>query len=138
MWKPQSKEALIREMKIREWRSKACRQFLRSVAFLISILARCAHRFWSWFVAKSSATAKEVERKALASKRHDLLLQLGEKAYQLYQSGAISVESLKPLCREIEELDGSLNDRAAEENERLVGHQAVRTDSEIVGGVRYG
>ncbi|MCS7224642.1 MAG: hypothetical protein NZ959_08830 [Armatimonadetes bacterium] len=123
MWRPQSKEALIREMRIREWRSKAWQQSVRAVGVALRVAFSALCRAWSWLVGRSSVTAREVEMRALVSKRHDLILRLGEVVYQLHRQGATDSDQIKTLCQAIEDLDRTLDEkesvsRTASESEK--------------------
>lgn len=108
MWRPQTKEAVLREVRIREWRARlwhkvktAARRVLKSVA-ATCVAVVCQLRAWS------AATAHEVELNRRLSQRYDKLLRLGEQAYALYRSGNRSFEVLVPLCEEIARLEGAL------------------------------
>jgi hypothetical protein len=109
MWQAQTKEAILREVRIRQWRAQVTQKVkVALIAFGTWLVARlkdavCWLRLWS------ATTAKEIEVSRRLSQRYDKLLQIGERAYALYRSGNWSWEALLPLCKELEGMDKELD-----------------------------
>lgn len=108
MWRPQTKEAVLREVRIREWRARLWHGAKAAVKAALKGVAVAGVTVVHWLRAWSAATAYEVELNRRMSQRYDKLLQLGEQAYALYRSGNRSFEALVPLCEEIARLDSTL------------------------------
>ncbi len=108
MWRPQDKEAVLREVHLREWRARVGRKTLAFFRWLGSALAKGFVAMFVWLKNLSAKTAHEVEVSRLLSQRYDKLLELGEVAYSLFKSGNLSWAALAPLCEEIERIDRQL------------------------------
>lgn len=108
MWRPQTKEAVLREVRIREWRVRVWKRTKIVFAWCFRQLIKGTAIALRWLMAKSSATASEVELNRLLSQRYDKLMRLGERAYGLYQTGNFSWQALEPFFSEIAEIDKQL------------------------------
>ncbi len=108
MWRPQDKEAVLREVHLREWRARVGRRTLAFFRWLGSALVKGFVAMLVGLKNLSAKTAHDVEVSRLLSQRYDKLLQLGEIAYSLFRSGNLSWTALAPLCEEIERIDRQL------------------------------
>ncbi|MFA0757482.1 MAG: hypothetical protein PVTTEEND_001102 [Candidatus Fervidibacter sp.] len=109
MWQAQTKEAILREVRIRQWRAQVSQKVkVALIAFGTWLVARLKGAV-GWLRLWSATTAKEIEVSRRLSQRHDKLLQIGERAYTLYRSGNLSWEALLPLCKELEGMDKELD-----------------------------
>ena len=108
MWRPQDKEAVLREVHLREWRARVGRKTVAFFRRSLGALAKHTVAALLWLKEQAAKTAQEVETSQLLSQRYDKLLHLGEVAYNLFRAGHLSWEALEPLCREIEGIDQRL------------------------------
>lgn len=108
MWQPKTKEAVLREVRIRQWRAQVGQKVKATLVALGAWLTARLKDALCWLRCWSAATAKEIEVSRRLSQRHDKLLQIGERAYALYRSGNFSWEALLPLCEELEGMDKEL------------------------------
>ncbi len=108
MWRPQTKEAVLREVRIREWRTRVWQQTKATLIWCWQNLRKGTAMASRWLKERTAVTAHEIELSQLLSQRHDKLLQLGERAYALYRTGSVSWQALEPLCEEIAQLDERL------------------------------
>jgi hypothetical protein len=109
MWKAQTKEAVLREIKIREWRKQVGRTFVRTLIWLLVNIAESIAVTLGWLKWQSAKVAHDIELNRLLSQRHDKLLRLGETVYAMYRSGEVSLEVIEPLCQDIEQIDRRLD-----------------------------
>ncbi len=109
MWKAQTKEAVLREIKIREWRKQVGRTFVKALSWLLVSIAKSVVATSGWLKWQSAKIAHDIELNRLLSQRHDKLLRLGETVYALYRSGEVSWEVFEPLCQDIEQIDRQLD-----------------------------
>lgn len=109
MWKPQTKEAVLREIKIREWRKRTGKAIMAALSCLVVSAARGLNWLVNRLKWQSSKLAFEIETGRLISQRYDKLLQLGETVYAMYRSGQTSWRDIEPLCREIEQIEEKLD-----------------------------
>jgi len=109
MWKAQTKEAVLREIKIREWRKQVGRTFVRTLSWLLVSIAKSVIATLGWLKWHSAKIAHDIELNRLLSQRHDKLLRLGETVYAMYRSGEISWDAIEPFCQEIEQIDRQLD-----------------------------
>ena len=105
MWKAQTKEAVLREIKIREWRKQVGRTFVRTLSWLLTSIVKSLVAILGWLKWQSAKIAHDIELNRLLSQRHDKLLRLGETVYAMYRSGGISWDVVEPLCQDIEQID---------------------------------
>jgi len=105
MWKAQTKEAVLREIKIREWRKQVGRTFVRTLSWLLMNIAKSIAVTLGWLKWESAKIAHDIELNRLLSQRHDKLLRLGETVYAMYRTGEVSWEVIEPLCQDIEQID---------------------------------
>ncbi len=108
MWRPQTKEAVLREVRIREWRRRIGDVLWASLQWLLVTILTGIATLARWLWWHSAKTAHEVEVNRLFSQRYDKLLRLGETVYALYRTGRLSWEVVEPLCQEIADLDQTL------------------------------
>lgn len=108
MWRPQTKEAVLREVRIREWRSQVARKFVRFLNRIGQVLVQGTLAILGWLRWQAGKTAQEVEVSQLLSQKYDKLLQLGELTYAMFCSGNRSWTALEPLCEEIANVDRKL------------------------------
>ena len=109
MWKAQTKEAVLREIKIREWRKQVGRTFVRTLSWLLTSIVKSLVAILGWLKWQSAKIAHDIELNRLLSQRHDKLLRLGETVYAMYRSGGISWDAVEPLCQDIEQIDRRLD-----------------------------
>ncbi|MEJ7612741.1 MAG: hypothetical protein SQA66_03800 [Candidatus Fervidibacter sacchari] len=109
MWKAQTKEAVLREIKIREWRKQVGRTFVRTLGWLLTSIVKSLVAILGWLKWQSAKIAHDIELNRLLSQRHDKLLRLGETVYAMYRSGGISWDAVEPLCQDIEQIDRRLD-----------------------------
>ncbi len=105
MWKAQTKEAVLREIKIREWRKQVGRTFVRTLSWLLTSIVKSLVAILGWMKWQSAKIAHDIELNRLLSQRHDKLLRLGETVYAMYRSGGVSWDIVEPLCQDIEQID---------------------------------
>ncbi len=105
MWKAQTKEAVLREIKIREWRKQVGRTFVRTLSWLLTSIVKSLVAILGWMKWQSAKIAHDIELNRLLSQRHDKLLRLGETVYAMYRSGGVSWDVVEPLCQDIEQID---------------------------------
>jgi len=105
MWKAQTKEAVLREIKIREWRKQAGRTLVKTLSWLLTSIVKSIVAVWGWLRQQSAKIAHDIELNRLLSQRHDKLLRLGETVYAMYRSGEVSWDAVEPLCQDIEQID---------------------------------
>ncbi len=105
MWKAQTKEAVLREIKIREWRKQVGRTFVRTLSWLLTSIVKSLVAISGWMKWQSAKIAHDIELNRLLSQRHDKLLRLGETVYAMYRSGGVSWDVVEPLCQDIEQID---------------------------------
>lgn len=105
MWKAQTKEAILREIKIREWRRRMEKRIVSALSWLLVNVARAVVMSLEWLKVQSTKIAHDIEMNRLLSQRHDKLFRLGETIYAMYRSGEISWETIEPICQEIEAID---------------------------------
>lgn len=110
MWKPQTKEAVLREVRIREWRKRVGRTTATTLKWLFITFLRGVAVTLEWLKWQSAKAAHDIEGNRLLSQRYDKLLRLGETVYAMYRSGEISQEVLESLCQEIEKIDRQLEE----------------------------
>lgn len=110
MWKPQTKEAVLREVRIREWRKRVGRTLAATLKWLVATSLRGIAASLEWLKWQSAKVAFDLEQNRLMSQRYDKLLRLGETVYAMYRAGETSWQLIEPLCREIEEIDGLLGE----------------------------
>ncbi|MFA0742185.1 MAG: hypothetical protein DFNUSKGM_002306 [Candidatus Fervidibacter sacchari] len=109
MWKAQTKEAVLREIKIREWRKQVGRTFVRTLGWLLTSIVKSLVAILGWLKWQSAKIAHDIELNRLLSQRHDKLLRLGETVYAMYRSGGISWDAVEPLCQDIEQIDRQMD-----------------------------
>jgi hypothetical protein len=109
MWKAQTKEAVLREIKIREWRRQVGRTFVRTLSWLLTSIFKSIVVALGWLKWQSAKVAHDIELNRLLSQRHDKLLRLGETVYAMYRSGGVSWDVVEPLCQDIEQIDRRLD-----------------------------
>jgi len=113
MWKAQTKEAVLREIKIREWRKQVGRTFARTLSWMLTSIATSIFKSivvaLGWLKWQSAKVAHDIELNRLLSQRHDKLLRLGETVYAMYRSGGVSWDVVEPLCQDIEQIDRQLD-----------------------------
>ncbi|MFA0784478.1 hypothetical protein [Fervidibacter sacchari] len=109
MWKAQTKEAVLREIKIREWRKQVGRTFVRTLSWLLTSIVKSLVAILGWLKWQSAKIAHDIELNRLLSQRHDKLLRLGETVYAMYRSGGISWDVVEPLCQDIEQIDRQMD-----------------------------
>jgi hypothetical protein len=109
MWKAQTKEAVLREIKIREWRRQVGRTFVRTLSWLLTSIFKSIVVALGWLKWQSAKLAHDIELNRLLSQRHDKLLRLGETVYAMYRSGEVSWDVVEPLCQDIEQIDRRLD-----------------------------
>ena len=109
MWKAQTKEAVLREIKIREWRKQVGRTFVRTLGWLLTSIVKSLVAILGWLKWQSAKIAHDIELNRLLSQRHDKLLRLGETVYAMYRSGGISWDVVEPLCQDIEQIDRQMD-----------------------------
>ncbi|MFN3420143.1 MAG: hypothetical protein ACK40X_00275 [Armatimonadota bacterium] len=110
MWKPQTKEAVLREVRIREWRKQVGRTVTTTLKWLFITFLKGVIVTLGWLKWQSAKAAHDIERNRLLSQRYDKLLRLGETVYAMYRSGEISQQVLENLCQEIEKVDRQLEE----------------------------
>lgn len=108
MWKPQTKDAVLREIRIREWRKQVAKAVVATLKWLLVTTGEGVAAFLKWLKWQSAKVSHELELNRLISQRHDKLVKLGETVYALYRSGEISWQAVESICREIEQLDKQL------------------------------
>lgn len=108
MWKPQTKEAVLREIRIREWRKQVAKAVVATLKWLLVTTGKGIVVLLKWLKWQSAKVSHELELNRLVSQRHDKLVKLGEAVYALYRSGEISQQAVELICREIEQLDKQL------------------------------
>jgi len=109
MWKAQTKEAVLREIKIREWRRQVGRTFVRTLSWMLTSIFKSIVVALGWLKWQSAKVAHDIELNRLLSQRHDKLLRLGETVYAMYRSGEVSWDVVEPLCQDIEQIDRRLD-----------------------------
>jgi hypothetical protein len=109
MWKAQTKEAVLREIKIREWRRQVGRTFARTLSWMLTSIAKSIVATLGWLKWQSAKVAHDIELNRLLSQRHDKLLRLGETVYAMYRSGEVSWDVVEPLCQDIEQIDRQID-----------------------------
>jgi len=109
MWKAQTKEAVLREIKIREWRKQVGKNFIRTLSWLFVNIAKGIVVTLEWLRWHSAKIAHDIELNRLLSQRYDKLLRLGETVYAMYRSGEVSWDAIEPLCQDIEQIDRRLD-----------------------------
>jgi hypothetical protein len=109
MWKAQTKEAVLREIKIREWRRQVGRTFVRTLGWLLTSIFKSIVVALGWLKWQSAKLAHDIELNRLLSQRHDKLLRLGETVYAMYRSGEVSWDVVEPLCQDIEQIDRQID-----------------------------
>lgn len=109
MWKPQTKEAVLREVRIREWRRQVGKAFVATLKWLFVTSLKGIVAFMRWLRWQSAKVANDLEWNRLLSQRYDKLLRLGETVYAMYRAGETSWQAIEPLCQEIEEIDRQLD-----------------------------
>ncbi len=109
MWKPQTKDAVLREIKIREWRKRIGKALVSALGRLFLTTAKSLTAVWLWTREQSAKVAHDIELNRLVSQKHDKLLHLGETVYAMYRAGEISWQTVEALCREIEGIDRQLD-----------------------------
>lgn len=110
MWKPQTKEAVLREVRIREWRKRVGKTVATTLKWLFITFLRSVAVTLEWLKWQSAKAAHDIEGNRLLSQRYDKLLRLGETVYAMYRSGEISQQVLESLCQEIEKIDRQLEE----------------------------
>ncbi|MCS7187262.1 MAG: hypothetical protein RMK89_09960 [Armatimonadota bacterium] len=113
MWKPQTKEAVLREVRIREWRKRVGRTIVSALKWLFLISLEGVAVTLGWLKWQSAKIAHDIEWNRLLSQRYDKLLRLGETVYAMYRSGETSWQAIEPLCQEIERIDHQLSETKA-------------------------
>ncbi|MGQ9462832.1 MAG: hypothetical protein ACUVTP_10605 [Candidatus Fervidibacter sp.] len=108
MWKPQTKDAVLREIRIREWRKQVAKAVVATLKWLLVTTGKEFIALLKWLKWQSAKVSHELELNRLISQRHDKLVKLGETVYALYRSGEISQQAVELICREIEQLDKQL------------------------------
>lgn len=138
MWKPQTKEAVLREVRIREWRKRIGKGFVKAFSHLAKTIASKIVHLLSWLKCQSTKVAQDVETNRLISQRYDKLLQLGETVYAMYRTGQTSWRAIEPLCQEIEQIERKLDSAKTKPlqvlpygNEQKEGRQEELTMSSI-------
>jgi hypothetical protein len=109
MWKAQTKEAVLREIKIREWRRQVGRTFVRTLGWMLTSIFKSIVVALGWLKWQSAKVAHDIELNRLLSQRHDKLLRLGETVYAMYRSGEVSWDVVEPLCQDIEQIDRQID-----------------------------
>jgi hypothetical protein len=109
MWKAQTKEAVLREIKIREWRRQVGRTFVRTLSWMLISIFKSIVVALGWLKWQSAKLAHDIELNRLLSQRHDKLLRLGETVYAMYRSGEVSWDVVEPLCQDIEQIDRQID-----------------------------
>ncbi|MDT7893070.1 MAG: hypothetical protein RRA51_02015 [Armatimonadota bacterium] len=109
MWKAQTKEAVLREIKIREWRRQVGRTFVRTLSWMLTSIFKSIVVALGWLKWQSAKLAHDIELNRLLSQRHDKLLRLGETVYAMYRSGEVSWDVVEPLCQDIEQIDRQID-----------------------------
>ncbi|MEZ8221202.1 hypothetical protein GG496_001372 [Candidatus Fervidibacteria bacterium JGI MDM2 JNZ-1-D12] len=109
MWKPQTKEAVLREVRIREWRKRVGRNVIATLKWLFATLLKGVVATSVWLRWQSAKVACDLEGSRLLSQRYDKLLRLGETVYAMYRAGEVSWQAIEPLCQELEEIDRKLD-----------------------------
>lgn len=109
MWKPQTKEAILREVRIREWRKQVGRTIVATLKWLFVTSLKGIFVTLGWLKWQSAKVANELEWNRLISQRYDKLLRLGETVYAMYRAGETYGEAIEHLCREIEVIDSQLD-----------------------------
>jgi hypothetical protein len=109
MWKAQTKEAVLREIKIREWRRQVGRTFVRTLSWMLTSIFKSIVVALGWLKWQSAKVAHDIELNRLLSQRHDKLLRLGETVYAMYRSGGVSWDVVEPLCQDIEQIDRQID-----------------------------
>lgn len=109
MWKAQTKEAVLREIRIREWRRQVGKIILRTLGWLLVNIAKGIVTTLGWLKWQSAKIAHDVELNRLLSQRNDKILRLGETVYAMYRSSETSWEVVEPFCQEIEKIDRQLD-----------------------------
>ncbi len=109
MWKPQTKEAILREVRIREWRKHVGETFIGALKWLLTNSLKGIVATLRWLRWQSAKVACDLEGSRLLSQRYDKLLRLGETVYAMYRAGEISWQGIEPLCQELEEIDRKLD-----------------------------
>ncbi len=110
MWKPQTKEAVLREVRIREWRKRVGRTVTSTLKWLFITFLKGVVVTLEWLKWQSAKVAHDIDENRLLSQRYDKLLRLGETVYAMYRSGEISQQVLESLCQEIEKIDRQLEE----------------------------
>jgi len=95
MWKAQTKEAVLREIKIREWRKQVGRTFARTLSWMLTSIAKSIVATLGWLKWQSAKVAHDIELNRLLSQRHDKLLRLGETVYAMYRSGEVLPQEIE-------------------------------------------
>lgn len=108
MWKPQTKEAVLREIRIREWRKQVAKAAVATLKWSVVTTGKGIVALLKWLKWQSAKVSHELEFNRLVSQRYDKLVKLGETVYALYRSGEISQQTVELICREIEQLDNQL------------------------------
>jgi hypothetical protein len=109
MWKAQTKEAVLREIKIREWRRQVGRTFVRTLSWMLTSIFKSIVVALGWLKWQLAKVAHDIELNRLLSQRHDKLLRLGETVYAMYRSGEVSWDVVEPLCQDIEQIDRQID-----------------------------
>ena len=109
MWKPQTKEAVLREIRIREWRKQVGKTIVATLKWLFVTSLRGIATILGWLKLQSAKVADDLEFNRLLSQRYDKLLRLGETVYAMYRAGETSWQAIEPLCQEIAEIDHRLD-----------------------------
>lgn len=110
MWKPQTKESVLREVRIREWRKQVGRTVTSTLKWLCITFLKGIVVTLEWLKWQSAKVAHDIDENRLLSQRYDKLLRLGETVYAMYRSGEISQQVLESLCQEIEKIDRQLEE----------------------------
>lgn len=108
MWRPQTKEAVLREVRIREWRKRVGRTVVTTLKWLFVTSLKGIAATLGWLKWQSAKVACDLEESRLLSQRYDKLLRLGETVYAMYRAGETSWQAIEPLCQELEEIDRKL------------------------------
>ncbi len=109
MWKPQTKEAVLREVRIREWRKRVGKMVIATLKWLFVTSLKGITTISGWLKWQSAKVACDLEESRLLSQRYDKLLRLGETVYAMYRAGEVSWQAIEPLCQDLEEIDRKLD-----------------------------
>lgn len=109
MWKPQTKEAVLREVRIREWRKQVGKTVVVTLKWLFEIFLKGTIAASMWLKWQLAKVACDLEESRLLSQRYDRLFRLGETVYAMYRAGEVSWQVIEPLCQELKEIDQKLD-----------------------------